>query len=537
MPVSYSKKRVRDRALHERWNRTPDSQFAKIGISRDAIKAAQLQLQGRIVLPGDPDYDKDRLLFNPVFDPYPAMIIYCTVKSDVAVALHLARRGGTTFAVRSSGHCTAGFSANSGVLIDVSALNAISVDPRNLTATVGPGCEFGPLHQELSIYGLHVPGSECPDVCVGGHVQGGGYGFTAVTFGMNCDHVIAMQVMLADGSLVMASQTENYDLWWAMRGGTGGNFGVLLEVTYRLQKLDPCFGWALAWPLANPADLQRATDVLMLLQRSYMLSSSYAPQMNIQVSLCYQTQLYVDPAPPPTPTPLPYLMVRGLYSGEEAAGQAAIQALKQMPDCVTQWTMMSTFVDLNDKLLNLPQSMPLLPSLPFEDKQARYVERNLSAAEWTAILQHFIKSPNAWSYMYLEFYGGAINSYPTDQSAFVHRNAAFNAVMDVFWFENNEREAAETFLNGWTELMAPMWNGQVYQNYCSLELRDYAENYWGNAWAGLWAVKQKYDPDNAFTFEQAICPPRAMGGPGSVLPPSLKAALAQPIQYVSRATI
>jgi FAD/FMN-containing dehydrogenase len=166
----------------------------------------------------------------------------------------------------------------------------------------------------------------------------------------------------------------------------------------------------------------------------------------------------------------------------------------------------------------------------------RYVERNLTATEWTTILQHFIKSPNTWSYMYLEFYGGAINSYPADRSAFVHRNAAFNAVMDLFWFENNDREAAETFLTGWTGLMAPMWNGRVYQNYCSRELRDYAENYWGDAWAALWAVKQKYDPHNAFTFEQAICAPRQTDGPGPVLPLALKAALAQPIRYVSRTT-
>jgi hypothetical protein len=320
-----------------------------------------------------------------------------------------------------------------------------------------------------------------------------------------------------------------------MRGGTGGNFGVLLGVKYQLRSLQSAFGWALAWPLADGQDIVNATNVMMMLQQDYMLSSSYAPALNIQVSFCYQTQLDPSQPPPPNATPLPYLMVRGLYVGDPAAGAAAIQPLQAMPGCVTQWTLTESFLKLNHDLLNYPQSMPLITVMPYEDKSSHYVERNLSASEWSSILSYFTdKGITNACYGYLEFYGGAINNYPPDQSAFVHRSAAFNAVMDVFWYENADRAAAEQFLNGWNHLLEQVWNGHIYQNYCSLVAPDYPHNYWGSALAGLYAVKCKYDPDNVFTFQQAVCAPmKAGGGPGPVLqlPPALQAALAQPIDY------
>src|SRR5256885_9847640 len=250
MPVNFSRKRMRDRELLARWQNYPDSVFDKLGISRQAVETAQAGLQGHIVMPGDSSYDADRVLTNPVFDSYPSMIVYCKVESDVQIALNLARSSRAPFTVRSGGHCTAGFSAGAGVLIDVKALDSIAVDTVNQIATVGCGCSFGHLYPTLQAQGLHVPGGECPDVCVGGFVQGGGYGFTSVTFGMNCDNVIDMRVMLADGRIVVASASSNYDLWWAMRGGTGGNFGILLSVRYQLRPLGNVFGWALAWPLA-----------------------------------------------------------------------------------------------------------------------------------------------------------------------------------------------------------------------------------------------------------------------------------------------
>lgn len=528
----FSRKQQRDRALFAHWDALDDGVFARI--PRERLRAAQAGLLGQIILPGNPQYDTDRKLFNPVFDAHPIMIVMCRCEYDVKVALILAESIGLGFTVRSGGHCTAGFSAGSGVLIDVSGLDDVTVDPVGNIATVGPGCPFSKLDRVLEQYRLHVPGGECDDVCIGGYMQGGGYGFTSVTFGMNCDNVIDMRVMLADGGVVTASETENADLWWAMRGGTGGNFGIVTSVRYQLRPLGDVFGWALIWPLQSVSDFDDATGALMLLQSRYM-GTALPAALNIQVSLCYQPG--IAPGLSPNGPQFPYLMVRGLYVGSESDGRAAIQPLCDLPGGTLQWTRTDSFRRLNKALLNEPYGMPCIPDhmpMPREDKASRYVTRTLAESEWRSQLQYFVTAPNPLTYLYLEFYGGAIATVPASCNAFVHRTAAYNAVLDVFWLEETDRAASERFLLGWMDLMAPMWNGEIYQNYPRRDEPDYAGAYWGDALAGLYAVKCKYDPTHRFRFAQEVCAPMPPGGgPGPViiLPPWLQQPLDQPIAY------
>ena len=530
MAHNYSAKRNLDKQRFAAWDNHADADFKRFGLSRDQVKRAQSGLQGHIVMPGDPDYNKDRALFNPVFDAYPSMIVYCVVESDVAVALQLALEGSAPFTVRSGGHCTAGFSAGAGVLIDVSGLSGVYIHPQMPAATVGCGCNFGNFRAALAPYGLHVPGGECDDVCIGGYVQGGGYGFTSVTYGMNCDNVESMRVMLADGSIVTATARQNADLWWAMRGGTGGNFGVLLSVTYRLRPLGNVFGWAIIWPLSNEQEIENATAALVLLQQQYMRTAA-SPNLNIQVSLCYQPGIVGGLPLPPAPM-YPYLMVRGIWVGNAEDGTAAIAPLAESPGAVVQWTDETDFDTLNASLLNVPYGMPCFAEgtpMPFEDKASRIVSRDWTEEEWRSLLDYFVTTPNPYSYFYMEFYGGAINAYPEWGSAFVHRDAVFNAVLDVFWWQEADRAASQAFLVGWMDLMEPLYNGHVYQNYPRLDDPNYAYKYWGDAQATLWEVKQKYDPGNVFTFAQAVTPVQSQEGAICEPPQELRMALGQPI--------
>jgi FAD/FMN-containing dehydrogenase len=528
----FTKKHHRDLALFKKWDAMEDHCFDKA--PRELLKKTQAALQGHIVMPWDKDYAADRALFNPVFDKFPYMIVYCAVEADVAIALDMARKGlNIPFTVRSSGHCTAGFSAGFGVLIDVSALNDVTIDTTAQIATVAAACPFSKLDPAMNAVGLHVPGGECPDVCLAGFMQGGGYGFTSVTYGMNCDNVIDMRVMLANGQIVTASATVNSDLYWAMRGGTGGNFGVLLTARLQLRPLADVFGWALIWPLQTDTDFQNATDALMLLQSQYMLDK-LPKELNIQVSLCYQPG--IEGGLPVTGVQYPYLMVRGVYVGTQAAGQAAIQPLCELPGAVTQWTKMDSFFNLNAQLLDCPYGLPCLPNdtMPFEDKASRYVTRPLTPTAWTGLLRLFVSSPNQMSYFYMEFYGGAINAFPAypaeGSNAFVHRNAAFNAVLDVFWYDGPNKEAdkakSEKFLSDWIDYMAPMWNGEIYQNYPQVGQPNHGPAYWADAQAGLAAVKTKYDPTSAFQFAQDVSTPT---GPVTAIPVWLQTALAQAI--------
>ena len=531
MPRNITKTQSRNAQLHALWATMPDAEFERLGFTRAQLFSLQDGLSGYVVLPGMPDYNTDRKLFNPVFDSYPVAIVYCESDLDVAEVLQFAQTSALGFEVRSGGHCTAGFSSGSGILLDVSHLDNCTVDGAALTATVGCGCPFKKLYDTLRPYGLHVPAGECEDVCVGGFVQGGGYGFTSVTFGMNCDNVIDMRVMLASGQIVTASETVNRDLWWAMRGGTGGNFGVLLSVRYKLRPLGMVFGWAIIWPLANAQDTTNATRALVFFQSNY-LGAKTDPRMNIQVSLCFQPGTALG-APTDAPT-LPYLMIRGLYVGNAANGQAAIDPLCGLTGAIKQWTETATYDQLNVDLLNKPYSMPFFPAnaIPRENKVSRYVARPLAAPEWRSLLDYFKRSPNPYSYAYLECYGGAINAYPSDKSAFVHRDVLYNSVLDVFWLEESQRMAAQQFLEGWIQLVGPMSNGRIYQNYPRLGEPNYAGAYWGDAQAGLYAVKCKYDKTMAFRFAQQVRPlmdPIGGLGPRIVLPEFLQAALDQPI--------
>lgn len=536
MPKSHSYKRMRDTQIVETWAAMPDKAFARTGLSRETLAAAQSGLTGHIVLPTDPSYDQDRLLSNPVFDAAPCFIVYCESESDVAIALDLASQTDMPFTIRSGGHCTAGFSAGSGVLIDVSGLDDVTILPGNTQVVVGTGCQFHKLNSTLKPYNLHVPGGECDGVCIGGYVQGGGIGFTSGSFGMNCDNVLEMRVMLWDGSIVIANPQQNMDLWWAMRGGTGGNFGVLLSVTYKLSQLSSCTGWALAWPMASDADRQACVTVMETLQSQYIVPDAYSGAQTLQVLWVYQT--IIDPTQPPLPAPVPVFMVRGLWIGDPGMVPSVIAPLTALPGCVTQFVQTGDYMTVLDALLNNPQEQPIVdPSLgmPNEDKSSRYVDTPIDSAGWKQILDYFVlQSPNTLSYGYLEVYGGAINSYPFEDSAFIHRNVLYNVVMDGFWYMPKDRQKTETFMYGWNQLIEKFWNGHIYQNYVSIQVPDYEQNYWGIASGMLYSIKTKYDPEERFRFAQQVRRPTNFDpNPGPVLPfyQNVVNAWAQPIDY------
>ncbi len=523
MPANYSSKRIADAERMARWQAMPEAHFEALKIPRSAIGRLQAALTGHVVVKGEAAYDGARKIFNPMFDRYPSVIVYCLTEPDVALALAFAKTIPDGFCLRSGGHSTAGYSTCDGVLIDVVGLDGAIVDPTGGTVTVGCGCKFGKLYQTLEFYGLHVPGGECPDVCIGGYVQGGGYGFTSVTFGLNCDNVLSFRVLLASGAIVETSATVNPDLFWALRGGTGGNFGVVLSVTYRLRKLGPVTGWALAWPLTGDMAIDAATAAMMVLQEKYMRRSICGPEMNMQVSLCFQNHLDPRQPPPPPGTPLlPYLMVRGMWLGDPGTLPALLAPLKGLPGCIDQWTEQGSFRDLNEKLLNYPQGMPPLDAMPFEDKSSRYIDRDLSPAEWRSLLALFAAAPVNKAYGYAEFYGGAINAVPRLDTAFIHRDVVLNMVMDVFWLLNAEREECERFLFAWNAALEPLSNGRAYQNYPSAADPDYVERFWAEAYPVLQRIKAKYDPENVFAFPQQIQP---AAGPAGDLPAGLPGAV------------
>ena len=509
MPISYSEKRLLDSRRTEPGRRpvtAPD-----LGCDRVVLERLQSRIGGRVILPGFPDYELDRQLSNPLFQAYPQVIVYCRDgASDVAAALEAADACGLPVRLRSGGHSTAGFSTGPGMIVDTGDMNSAHVttmpQPR---VAVGPGCNFGRLNDVLGIYGLHVPGGGCPDVCPAGYMQGGGFGFTSRIFGMNCDSVAGVQMVLADGRTVRADAAQNPDLYWAVRGGTGNNFGVLTEITYGLQEIPAgehevpmVWGFALRWPLSTPMQIRAAAKALELMQAEYMAEPG-KDRVGYMTIVCTQTDSDGQ-------NRAPYLMMRGMVvpPGEGAPEHCISDLMRTGAEL--QYAEWDTYNRLNHKLLTEPAEIPDFPpgtKMPMEDKHARYVEKTLSVSDWTAILEHVVyRTPNDYSCLVIEPYGGAINAVGPLHTAFVHRKASFNIFLDGFWWNETERPAVEAFLKEWTDLIAPHWNRHVYQNYPHVDLPDYRWNYWGDAFPTLLKVKQKYDPHEFFDFPQAIKP-------------------------------
>ncbi len=477
-------------------------------ISRQEVAKFVLDINGTVVFPTDAAYHASRQLSNFAFQDFPQLIVYCETFGDVRRCLHLARKYDLEIALRSGGHSTAGFSVNSGLLIDLSRMNSVVVDHANKRAFVGPGTQFGHLNAVLNTYGVHVPGGACQDVCVAGYMQGGGYGFTARQFGMNCDNVEEVLVMLADGGIVAANRHKNSDLFWAVRGGTGGNLGVVLQITYRLHEVGECWGFGIEWPLQREAgDLDRAAQVLALMQAKFMRHRppDAAPdELGYMAFLGWQKQK-------------PYLLMRGVYNGSKADGQRALKPLLAITPNDMQIDKVGSYYEIDKYLLDAaPVLLPDVPDLAREDKQDGYIDRLLVADDWRRIIDIFLETPNQSSLLAIEPYGGAINRVPAGTNAFIHRSVDMDLYFDVFWMTEQERVDAVAYLDQVMVFMQKFFNGYSYQNYPRLKQSGYRRSYWGDWFGTLRAVKRKYDPDNFFHCPQSITPE-----PGSGEPPVL----------------
>ncbi len=485
MPYYENRRRQEKQARVAEWKASPP---AKV----DAALAAELQskLQGDVAVPESDIYQKDeKTRWNHAFPDAPALIAFCEVPADVRACLSFARKHAMRFCCRSGGHSTTGYSlVNDGLVIDVSRIHDVYVDAGKRQAIVGAGTSFHKLNAVLDGFGLHVPGGGCPDVCVGGYMQGGGYGFTSRMFGINSDNVLQVRVMLHDGSIVVANAVENQDLYWAVRGGTGNNFGVLLSVTYQLHPLREVWGFSVKW------EIERAAEALSHLQQTYMKTNA-SRRIGWQGMLVYQDGK-------------PVFLARGMYNGSKEEGLAAIADMRKVGDPELQYEGSGSYLVWNEKLLTgIPQMDLVQNGFPYkEDKFSAYVARPLPAEEWQEVVDYYRTTKQPGNSIGMEIYGGVINDYPWSDSAFIHRDVHMDFFVDSFWFEPKNEERAKDWLLSFREIVDRYWNGHSYQNYPRRHDKNYRWMYWGEAYNSLLFVKNKYDPESFFDMPQGISP-------------------------------
>lgn len=473
----------------QRW---PDEAGVALHPPRAALVRLERRLRGQLVLPGSAAYET---ALGGAGGAAPRVIVFCEDEQDVRLCLAFAQEHRLEVACRAGGHSFAGYSQSNGLVIDISRIDDVEVSVDRALARVGAGITAGKLDQILDQQGRHVPSGTCPEVGVAGFVQGGGYGITSRMFGMSCDSVVAVRMMLADGRTVVADATRNHDLFWAVRGGTGGNLGVLLEISYRLTGLGTMWGFCLRWPL------DRAARALTALQAEH---TGPGP-----------TRLGLLPVLATLRDGAKHLVVFGVYDGSPSDGLAAIDGLRAIdPELLLDER--GRYAALNASAMG----SVLLGTAPATARlvaRSGYVARPLARADWQRVVEAFAATPCRYDVVWMEPYGAAINARPPEECAFVHRRALANVVAVGFGQDGSGRAEADALR--WCETVldaVPRQSrtGHVYQNYPVPGLADYRWAYFGDAFNSLLFVKRKYDPGDFFGFEQMISdyPPPATPG-------------------------
>ncbi|MEM9602547.1 MAG: FAD-binding oxidoreductase [Pseudomonadota bacterium] len=497
--IANANARLRARELTESLDALGEEGLAALPVSSDALYAFQAKVLGKVVLPNNPSYAKDRRGHNMYPDlAYPAMIVYCENHEDVRSCLQFAHENpAMPFCVRGGGHCNAGYSVCDGMVIDVSPMHFVLIEPDHTHAWVGAGATLGHVYTELDPYNLHVPGGECDTVGVAGHSMGGGYGFTSRNFGLNCDAIDAFRMMLHDGQVVYADANTNADLFWAVRGATGNTLGVLLQIRYKLAHLDDVWGFVIRWPIRESA------EVLPMLQRDYV-------RHGVTERLGYQCAwgpdgpvVKGDHACDPSEE---YFFMMGMFNGSEAEARELIAPLLDVGSAELVKHQVGRYKDLNPFLLSWYHDPPMPGT--FETKQSNFIARELSPVEWNEIIDYYLTKPNRYDMCAFEVYGG-VASNPSSDCAYIHRDVDFDLFIDNFmrpgWVGSDVPDG-EKWLAGFNEVVARFANGHKYQNYPNRHNHNYRWNYWGDAYNSLLFVKGKYDPNNFFTFQQGLSP-------------------------------
>ncbi|MGW0800558.1 FAD-binding oxidoreductase [Streptomyces sp. NPDC002692] len=463
------------------------------------------KLQGRLVLPTDSAYAVAKQLELGQFDAVnPRAVAYCVSSADVSAALRFAQTYGLPSAVRSGGHSFAGYSTTPGLIIDVSRLNAITVGDG--TVDIGPGAKNVEILNALAPHGLVVSEGGCPTVSAGGFLQGGGFGFLTRPLGMACDAVTSAEVVLADGRVVTASPTSHSDLFWAIRGGGGGNFGVVTRFSVTPHEGDQMAISNLIFPYDRAADVLHGVGEWLVDAPRTIGGGAYLVQ--------------ADAAPGSVPALNVFLASRGTpaeLAAESARLLALTGAVTARQDAVMtyQQVMMMIFgcATLSEDQCQRAGKSPagVLTRPAFGLERTRMGSTPYTQSGWADVLTAFDADRRAGQARYLDlhFFGGAANDPARTDTAYVHRDALFSVnyrvlVNDPAQVTAEARSVATRWADNGFATIDPLSNGETYQNWMDAELTDWRESYYAENYARLSVVKAKYDPHRYFRFAQGI---------------------------------
>ncbi|MGE0025978.1 MAG: FAD-binding oxidoreductase [Thermoleophilia bacterium] len=457
---------------------------------RPSIEELADLLRGRVVVPGDEDYDAARRVWNGMIDRRPALIVMCAGVGDVMAAVTYAREHGLPIAVRGGGHNVAGTAvADDAVVVDVSRMRGVRVDPARGTVWAQAGCTWADVDRETQPFGLAVPGGVVSETGIAGLTLSGGLSGQRRAHGMTIDNLVGCDIVTADGRLLHASADEHPELFWALRGG-GGNFGVVTAFEYQAHRHGPeIFVTKVFYPVEQGREiLTRWRDAVTRMPEAVTSEAVY----------------WTFPAVPDIPEPMhhaPVLVVIANVVGPVAEAEALTRPLRELGEPIVDASGPTTYVD-EQRALD-----PLFGAGRRYYWKGLYLDA-LGDDAIDVITERALQSPSPHSPIVVRHLGGAMGRVTAEETAFGDRSAPFHLSVDATW-----DDPAQDALNVlWTqEFIAAAQrfsSGKLYLNFAGmLEEGDAAlRTTFGRNYARLVDVKTAYDPGNVFRFNPNIAP-------------------------------
>ena len=443
-------------------------------------QALESRLLGSLVRPGDDEYDESRQMVNILFDRHPAYIVRAADAADVIRAVEFARSNDLPLTVRSGGHSVPGYSiADGSVVVDLSGMNAVSVDPVQRTVWAQPGATTADVCAAAQPHGLALSTGDTASVGLGGLTTGGGIGFLVRKHGLTIDSLRSVEVVTADGRLLLASENQHADLFWAIRGG-GGNFGIVTAFEFDLQPVGIVLGGAIILPVTAEA------------LRGYADYSTTAPDELTTIAT-------IMPTPPLPIVPAewhgkPAFIILVCYAGDLEEGQRVVAPLRALGEPVAELLVSMPYSALFDFTAAGSQRHAATVKSGFMD--------GLSDASIEAIVKNVETAFDPYAMIQIRGLGGAMARVSNDATAFAHRDKSIFLGLINLGVELEHRQWADAL---WSELRSH--TAGVYVNFLGDEGEDRIhEAYPPMTYARLAGVKLRYDPTNVFKFNQNIKP-------------------------------
>lgn len=452
-----------------------------------SLASLQARLEGPVVSPGQPEFAQLVQPWNLRYqDKVPAAVARCASLEDIRQSLDWAQDRGVPFAVRSGGHSYSAFSSvPNGLMIDISQLRSVELDPGSGQVRLGPGARNQTVYDSLRGPSLAVTHGRCYQVGVSGLCLGGGIGFNMRLHGLTCDQLVETTVLLADGREIVANATEHSDLFWACRGGGGGNFGIHTSFTFQTFAVTEVTAFRVSWTSAIEELFAEAMAILTTAPR----------ELGVKLSLVAGR----DAGGSPTLA----LQLLGQLRGSETALRDLFAPLYALAAPESEFLQTLPYWDAQDRLSEEGE-----PQWSLE--RSRYLFAPLSEQGQATVLERLRAWPglaNGQADWKVFLTGGAVADVAPEATAYVHRQAFGVSSVEVEWNQPNPPESVQQNLdwaNAFHEAMQPYTSQQSYQNFIDASQNDYLRAYYGDNLERLVEVKRAYDPEDVFHYPQSI---------------------------------